>query len=169
MKNYFKKALPKRINSTSLTELIFIGVGAFVGLEMLVLLSAYSKEPLLLGSFGASIFILMATPESTFAQPRNLIGGHLVATIIGMMCIEFLGKDFLFLGIALSLTVVSMIVFEISHPPAASNPIIVYVSIPDWEFILFPTLIGVIFLLLFAFIYHKFISKRKYPKYWLKV
>ena len=140
--------------------------GVFIALEVLILLSFYTNEPLILGSFGASIFILMATPESPFAQTRALVGGHFVATLIGLMSFNFLGSDLLFLGIALMLTVILMIVLEIPHPPAASNPIIVYLSFPDWGFILFPTLAGTILLLLLALTYNNIVSKIKYSKYW---
>ena len=37
----------------------------------------------LTGSFGATAVLLFASPRSPFAQPRNLIGGHLIGAICG--------------------------------------------------------------------------------------
>ena len=35
-------------------------------------------HPLLIGSFGASAVLLFGATESPLAQPRNLVGGHLL-------------------------------------------------------------------------------------------
>ena len=40
-----------------------------------------------MGSFGASIFVLFVLPDSPFAQPRNVILGHFVTTLIGSVLI----------------------------------------------------------------------------------
>ena len=42
--------------------------------------------PLLIGSFGASAVLLFGANESPLAQPRNLIGGHLVSASGGSGC-----------------------------------------------------------------------------------
>ncbi len=39
---------------------------------------------LLIGSFGASAVLLYGGPRSPLAQPRNLIGGHLVSALVGV-------------------------------------------------------------------------------------
>ncbi|CAF4022253.1 unnamed protein product, partial [Rotaria sp. Silwood1] len=38
---------------------------------------------LLIGSFGASAAIIFGAPRSQLAQPRSLIGGHLIGAICG--------------------------------------------------------------------------------------
>ena len=53
------------------------------------------------------------------------------------------------------------------HPPAGSNPVIVMLTAPSWNFLLTPTLIGALLLVLVAVFFNNFPKDRTYPKYWL--
>lgn len=46
---------------------------------------------LLIPPFGASSVLLFALPSSPLAQPRNVIGGHLVAASAGLIAVAALG------------------------------------------------------------------------------
>jgi CBS-domain-containing membrane protein len=52
------------------------------------------------------------------------------------------------------------------HPPAGSNPVIIFLTQPSWHFLLFPTLIGALILVVVALIYNNITREAKYPKYW---
>jgi len=52
------------------------------------------------------------------------------------------------------------------HPPAGSNPVIVFLIQPGWDFLLFPTLTGALLLAVVALIYNNLSRNDKYPKYW---
>ena len=166
---YFKKwqglsaSVPK---PPALAELVFMGVGAVLASGLLGGLAFFIQQPLILGSFGASIFILMLVPASPFAQPRNLIGGHLLATVIGLLCIKLLGPEWWFMALAVGLTVILMPLLGVSHPPAGSNPIIVFMLAPDWSFLFMPVATGAIGLVLFSLLYNNLSTKRSYPQYW---
>ena len=150
----------------ALAELVFMGVGAVLASGLLGGLAFFIQQPLILGSFGASIFILMLVPASPFAQPRNLIGGHLLATVIGLLCIKLLGPEWWFMALAVGLTVILMPLLGVSHPPAGSNPIIVFMLAPDWSFLFMPVATGAIGLVLFSLLYNNLSTKRSYPQYW---
>jgi CBS-domain-containing membrane protein len=45
------------------------------------------------------------------------------------------------------------------HPPAGSNPVIIFLTRPDWMFLLYPTLAGMLVLLLIAFSFLKITRK----------
>ena len=47
-----------------------------------------------MGSFGASIFLVMAVPNLPFAQPRNVLAGHFLASAMGLACFHFIGEGF---------------------------------------------------------------------------
>ena len=64
----------------SLKKICFIWLGAFIAISLIGLLANITNQPLIMGSFGASCFILFIVPDSPFAQPRNVIGGHLIST-----------------------------------------------------------------------------------------
>ena len=46
---------------------------------------------MILGSFGASCLLIFAYPASPFAQPRNVIGGHVIATFTGILFMTLFG------------------------------------------------------------------------------
>lgn len=48
------------------------------------------------------------------------------------------------------------------HPPAGSNPVIVFLLQPGWGFLLLPTLLGSLVVLL----YNNAVRANRYPKYW---
>ncbi|NBX01372.1 HPP family protein [bacterium] len=47
---------------------------------------------LIMGSFAASSLIVFGLPESPFAQPRNVIGGHLIGSTIGLIAFTYLSS-----------------------------------------------------------------------------
>ena len=62
----------------------FVGIATVAGIGQTVL--AGLDLTLMLGSLGASAVLLYGTPRSPFAQPRNLVGGHLLSAIVGVLC-----------------------------------------------------------------------------------
>jgi CBS-domain-containing membrane protein len=52
------------------------------------------------------------------------------------------------------------------HPPAGSNPVIVFLSQPAWTFALYPTLLGAVVVVLIALLYNNVTRATNYPKYW---
>jgi hypothetical protein len=52
------------------------GLGGFLAIGALALLSGSLDVMLLLGSFGASSVLLCGYPDAPFAQPMNVVGGH---------------------------------------------------------------------------------------------
>lgn len=52
------------------------------------------------------------------------------------------------------------------HPPAGSDPVIVFLSQPGWSFLLFPTLMGALVVIAVALFYNDATHSARYPKYW---
>lgn len=153
--------------SPPLRQVGFIWLGAFLAAGVVGLLAFYTKQPLVLGSFGASIFVLFILPDSPFAQPRNVIGGHFVSTLVGLVFLHFVSPDWWSMALALATALSVMQLLRVPHPPAGSNPFIVFLVGANWEFLLTPTLIGAILLVLVALLYNNISKERSYPKYWL--
>lgn len=61
--------------------------GAFAGMSLIALLEIWYPPGwmLTIGSFGATAVLLYAIPGSAFAQPRNLVGGHFVSAVPGIV------------------------------------------------------------------------------------
>ena len=71
----------------------------------------------LLGTFGATCFIVFVYPDSPFAQPRNVLGAHIIGATMGLLCLKFIGPQWWSLGIAVGLTVLFMKLLRVVHPP----------------------------------------------------
>ncbi len=168
--SYFKKFKGLSTNQPSVPpvrQIAFIWLGAFLAAATVGFLALYTKQPLVLGSFGASIFVLFILPDTPFAQPRNVIGGHFISTLVGLVFLHFVGPDWWSMALSLATAVSLMQLLKVSHPPAGSNPFIVFLVGANWEFLLTPTLLGAILLVVVALFYNNLSNERSYPKYWI--
>lgn len=120
---------------------------------------------LLLGSFGSSAVLVFVFPDLHFSQPRSVIGGHFVCTGVGLATLAIVGPTWWSLASAAAVAVALMMLTRTLHPPAGSNPIIVFLAMPQWGFLLFPTLFGALAMVVVALVYHR-ASRRRYPMYW---
>jgi CBS-domain-containing membrane protein len=142
------------------------GLGGLLALSAAALLTQWSDTPLVLGSFGASCVLVFGFPDSPFSQPRNVIFGHLLSSFIGLACLALLGQHWWTAGIAAGAAIVAMMATRTVHPPAGSNPVIVFLAHPGWGFLLFPTLAGAAIVVLVALIFNNLVRPARYPTYW---
>ena len=120
----------------------------------------------LMFSFGSTSLIVLVFHDSEFAQPANVFFGHLLAIIIGIIFNEFFGMSYLTLGLSVGTTVTLMIYFKIIHPPAAANPLIALFADVSLSYIVFPVVVGSIFIIILSVIINRYLLKRNYPLSW---
>ena len=119
----------------------------------------------LIASFGSTMVLLYGYPESPFAQPKNIILGHFLTALIGIIFLNFVPLPiFLNIPLAVGFGVMFMILFKVTHPPAGGNPIIVIIGSVSFDYLLTPVLIGSIIVVMFGIIINKFLFKKEYPK-----
>lgn len=170
MKDYLAKfggqraALPPR---SPARRIALAGLGAALAIGFVGLIAAKTHQPLLLGSLGASCVFLFGLPEAPFAQPRNVIAGHFICSLIGLLFLKSFGPAPWVLGLALGTAVAAMFVTRTVHAPAGSNPVIVFLSHPDWSFLLAPTLLGALGVVVVALVFNNAAHPNRYPLYWL--
>ena len=116
--------------------------------------------PWILGFLGASSVLLLGYPELPFSRSWNLILGHMLSACIGMVFLKYVGPYWWSIGLAVGTSLIFMMATKSAHPPAGSNPVIIFLSRPDWSFLIFPTLAGVLSLWLIALIYNRFARPR---------
>ena len=153
--------------SPSLKQVSFVWLGAFLAAATVGFLAHFTKQPLVLGSFGASIFVLFILPDTPFAQPRNVIGGHFISTLVGLVFLHLISPDWWSMALSLATALSLMQLLNVQHPPAGSNPFIVFLVGANWEFLFMPTLLGAILLVLVALLYNNISKDRSFPKYWM--
>lgn len=74
-------------------------------------------SPLLIGSFGASAVLLFGANDSPLAQPRNLVGGHLVSAAVAVIVVALFGSTPLSMAIGVGLAIFVMNMTHTTHPP----------------------------------------------------
>lgn len=155
------------------TEHFWAFVGSFIGLGIIAYLQygQLNKNDLifLIGSFGASCVLVYGVIESPLAQPRNLIGGHLVSAIIGVSA-QKLFPELLWIAapLAVSLSIIAMQMTKTLHPPGGATALIAATASPQlrelgYMYVLSPVLSGCIILLIVALIFNNLTPLRKYP------
>ena len=117
----------------------------------------------LIASFGSSMVLLYGYPESPFAQPKNIFFGHLLTSAVGIIVLNFVSLPiYITIPVAVGLGVGLMILFNVTHPPAGGNPIIVIMGSVSLDYLISPVILGSIIVLIFGVIINRFILKKKY-------
>jgi CBS domain-containing membrane protein len=152
---------------------IWTFLGAFLGISGIGLLQDSSlgqtDHIFLIGSFGASAVLVFGATNSPLAQPRNLIGGHLISAIIGVSIHKLLpGQLWVASALSVSLAIVGMQMTKTLHPPGGATALIANIGsekIKDLGFmyVLSPVLSGVLILLVVALIVNNIPNHRDYP------
>ncbi|SVA82171.1 uncharacterized protein METZ01_LOCUS135025 [marine metagenome] len=118
----------------------------------------------LIASFGSSMVLLYGYPENTFAQPKNILFGHVLTTICGMFFLYFVPLPiYITIPLAVGVGVGLMIILSVTHPPAGGNPIIVIMGSVSFDYLINPIISGTIIILVFGIILNRLILKKKYP------
>ena len=118
----------------------------------------------LIASFGSTMVLLYGYPESPFAQPKNILFGHLATSLSGLFVLYFIPLPlYVNLPIAVGAGVFLMIMLNITHPPAGGNPIIVIMGSVSLDYIINPIISGTIIVLIFGVVLNRLILKKKYP------
>ena len=137
--------------------------GAFLCISCLAFLNlSESGNVWLIPPFGASMVLVMAVHESPLAQPKNVLLGHILSAMGGVLIYSFMGVSALSIGLSVGLAVFLMASFKVIHPPAGANPIIAVLGGEGIDFIIMPVALGAVFIVLFAIIYNKILN-RNYP------
>jgi CBS-domain-containing membrane protein len=158
-------------------ELLWSWIGSVMGIGICGYLSSRYFEPrdltLLIGSFGASAVLVYGAIKSPLAQPRNLIGGHVISGLVGVASYQMVGETiWLAAAVAVSLAIVAMLATKTLHPPGGATALIAVVGgqkIHDLGFLyaFIPAGLGALILLAVALLVNNLSKNRKYPEYWL--
>jgi CBS-domain-containing membrane protein len=141
-------------------------LGGFLAIAAVASLNDFLSVALVLGSFGASCVLVFGYPDVPFSQPRNVVAGHFISSLVGLVVLFAFGPHWWSVALAVGTAIALMMLTRTVHPPAGSNPVIVFLMQPSWGFLLFPTLVGALVLVAVALVYNNATRDAKYPKYW---
>lgn len=154
-----------KFNKEIFKKAIIAGIFSAFTIGVLTLLTYKSTLGLFLaGSFGSSMVLLFGFPESPFAQPRNVFFGHLATTLVGVIFVNLVSLPiYINIALAVGVGVFFMILFNVVHPPAGGNPVIVIIGSVSYDYLIFPIISGSLIIVLLAIFINKFILKKNYP------
>jgi CBS-domain-containing membrane protein len=150
---------------------VTIGVLAYITFQSILAGTNYGLW--LAASFGSSVVVVFGYPENEFSQPKNVLLGHLLCTLVGIIFVTLFNitQDrsifFIAIGLAVGISVMLMMAFKITHPPAGGNTIVVMLAQNSFQFLIFPIMVGAITIIIGGVIYNRFILKKNYPLKWL--
>ena len=150
---------------------VTIGILAYITFQSILAGTNYGLW--LAASFGSSVVVVFGYPENEFSQPKNVLLGHLLCALVGIIFVTLFNitQDrsifFITIGLAIGISVMLMMAFKITHPPAGGNTIVVMLTQDSFQFLVFPIMVGAITIIIGGVIYNRFILKKNYPLKWL--
>lgn len=135
-------------------QAVLAGSGAALVMALLALLQQW-QQLWLVAPFGATAVILFALPESPLGKAKNVIVGHFLAALIGLIFVHVFGLSVWSLAIAVGLSIGLMVLLKITHPPAGATTLLIMLTAPDWWFLLNPVLTASVLMVVVAHCYHQ--------------
>jgi CBS-domain-containing membrane protein len=161
-------------------EHLWTFVGSFIGIGLIGYLQSRSFSDLdnlfLIGSFGASSVLIYGVIQSPLAQPRNLIGGHLICAFVGVTVRYLVPEIWFAAALAVSSSIVLMQITRTLHPPGGATALIAIIGSEKikslgYMYLISPVSSGVAILLIVALFFNNITSHRRYPvnRHWYQV
>jgi CBS-domain-containing membrane protein len=164
---------PPRVSNA---EILWSWIGAFLGIGLVGWLQHQFFDgtdlQLLIGSFGASAVLVYGAVRSPLAQPRNLVGGHVISACIGVACFQLLHSvPWLAEAAAVATAIAVMHATKTLHPPGGATALIAVVGSAKihhlgFFYALMPAGLGALILLCVALVVNNVAGTRRYPEVW---
>ncbi len=110
--------------------------------------------------------------RSPLAQPRNLIGGHIISAIVGVTIYKLLHNQmWLAAAVAVATAIAIMHATRTLHPPGGATALIAVIGSPKvhnlgYLYAVIPAGLGAVIMLLIAVLINNIPASRQYPEYW---
>ncbi|MEW6290844.1 MAG: HPP family protein [Thermodesulfobacteriota bacterium] len=161
----------------SIAEVCWSWIGSFIGIAAVALLHYKLVDQngllMLIGSFGASAVLIYGAIRSPLAQPRNLLGGHILSAFVGVTAFRLLGGEpWLAAAAAVSTSIALMHLTSTLHPPGGATALIAVIGGESvhklgYLYVVMPAALGAGVMLVVALIVNNIPKTRKYPEFWL--
>jgi CBS domain-containing membrane protein len=122
---------------------------------------------LLIAPMGASAVLLFAVPASPLAQPWSIIGGNLIASLVGVSCAKLIGEPLIAAPVAGAAAIGAMFMLRCLHPPSGAVALTAVLGGPavhamGYGFVLAPVMLNSVLLLGGALFFNN-ATGRRYP------
>ena len=174
--DYFEpvQEVKSRSKSVEMRNITWSWIGSFVGIMVvsnmhnLLHILSNGDFSLMVGSFGATAVLAYGAVDSPLAQPRNIIGGHVISAIVGVTMFKLFGTNIWFASaLAVSTSIAIMQITRTLHPPGGATALIaviggIQIHSLGYLYAIVPVGVGASIMVLIAIIINN-LSGRKYP------
>ncbi|MDO9262543.1 MAG: HPP family protein [Desulfosalsimonadaceae bacterium] len=175
---YFEKmkGATKSPPQVSLMEMVWSWIGSFSGIAAVAFFNYHligdTDLKMVIGSFGASAVLIYGAVRSPLAQPRNLIGGHVLSALVGVTAYKlFSGHLCLASAFAVSTAIFVMHATKTLHPPGGATALIAVIGSQKihslgYFYAIMPVGLGIVIMLIVALVINNIPRHRRYPEFW---
>lgn len=159
-------------HETNYKEVAISALGGFLGIFGILMTSYWLLDPdiavLIVPSMGASAVLLFAAPHAPFSQPWNLVGGHTVSAIVGVMCWHWIPDYALAASASVGLAIGVMYFLRCIHPPGGATALAAVIGSDKlhnlgYAYEFEPILLNTVTILLVAIVVNALFKWRRYP------
>jgi len=171
------KGSTKSPPGVSLSEIAWSWIGAFLGISAVAFMNYNLLDKtdlvMIIGSFGASAVLIYGAIKSPLAQPRNLIGGHVLSAVIGVAFFHLFGNHmWLASSMSVATAIAVMHATKTLHPPGGATALIAVIGSNKihalgYLYAVIPVGLGALMMLVVALLVNNIPQTRKYPEFWL--
>lgn len=151
------------------TLTLFSFINSLISIAIMTALAGLTSTDLIFPSLGPMTFLFFYSPTAPSASPRNAILGQLIAMAMGYfslvvtglassgpaLAVGITGPRIIAVALSLALTNALMVLFDVSHPPAAATTLIISLSIISKPLELVEVMVAVVLLILQAIIINR--------------
>ena len=176
--DYFNKmrGTTKSPPAVGLFEIGWSWIGSFLGITLVAVINYHLVSEtdlvMIIGSFGASAVLIYGAIRSPLAQPRNLLGGHVISAVIGVAAYRILDHNlWLAAAIAVATAIAVMHATKTLHPPGGATALIAVIGGEKihnlgYLYAVVPAGLGALIMLAVALLVNNIPKDRRYPEFW---
>lgn len=169
--SWFGRFLPAP-TSVGSAEILRSSAGALLGILLTGFVSSLVLGPSaaavwLIAPMGASAVLLFGVPASPLAQPWSIVGGNLVAAVVGVSCFKVIGAPIPAAATAILIAIAAMFALRCLHPPSGAVALTAVlggsqVHAMGYGFVITPVALNSVLMLIVALVYNNAVGRR-YP------
>lgn len=173
MKKFLEQFKKTNTEKLDISNLLWSWIGSFLGILTISFIHydvlKGTDLSLVIGSFGASAVLIYGAIHSPLAQPRNLIGGHILSAIVGVASFKYFGETIWFCSaFAVATSILVMQLTLTLHPPGGATALIAVIGSEQihnlgFLYVLVPVASGAFILFVIAIFVNNIPNNRHYP------
>lgn len=148
-------------------ENLYSLTGIALGMGIICFTSIHFQALFLIPSLASSAIMLFMSYNNVFAQPRNVVGGHLMSAAAAIAAAYFFGTEWWAITLVVVLASLLMLLTNTIHPPGGGTAIAAYLGGYPPLVLIGCVLIDTVIIVLVAFLVNNLISSRQYPRFWI--